>query len=139
MIILDTNVVSEAVKINRNVDVVQWLDNQSAETLYLTAISLSELLLGVEVLPRGKRREGLSAGLADLLAKLFGSRILSFDGNAATIYSVLIGKARSAGKTVSMADGQIAAIADAHGFIVATSDTLPFKSLGVPVINPWNV
>lgn len=139
MIILDTNVVSEAVKINRNVDVVQWLDNQSAETLYLTAISLSELLLGVEVLPRGKRKEGLSAGLADLLAKLFGSRILSFDRSAATTYSVLIGKARSAGKTVSMADGQIAAIADAHGFIVATRDTIPFNALGVPVINPWNV
>lgn len=138
MIILDTNVVSEAMRPNRNIDVVHWLDNQAAETLYLTSISLSELLLGVEVLPRGKRKEGLSAGLTELLFKLFGSRILSFDLHAATTYSVLVAKARVAGKTVSIADGQIAAIASAHEFTVASRDTFPFKSLGVPVINPWN-
>ncbi|CAN5478737.1 type II toxin-antitoxin system VapC family toxin [soil metagenome] len=138
MIILDTNVVFEAVKINRNIAVVKWLDNQTAETLYLTAISLSELLIGVEILPPGKRKEGLSAGLADLLSRLFGARVLSFDREAAASYSVLVGKARAAGKAVSVPDGQIGAIATVHGFTVATRDTIPFAALGVPVINSWS-
>lgn len=138
MIILDTNVVSEAVKVGRNPGVVAWLDEQAAETLYLTATSLSELLIGIEILPAGKRKDGLSAGLSDLLAKLFGSRILSFDKEAAIAYGAIVGGARAAGKAVSMPDGQIGAIASVHGFTVATRDTAPFIALGVPTINPWN-
>ena len=138
MIILDTNVVSEAVKVGRNPAVVAWLDGQSAETLYLAATSLSELLIGVEILPTGKRKDGLSAGLSDLLAKLFGSRVLPFDQEAAIAYGALVGGARAAGKAVSMPDGQIGAIASVHGFTVATRDTAPFIALGVSTINPWD-
>lgn len=138
MIILDTNVVSEAVKVGRNPAVVAWLDGQSAETLYLTATSLSELLIGVEIPPTGKRKDGLSAGLSDLLAKLFGSRVLPFDQDAAIAYGALVGGVRAAGKAVSMPDGQIGAIASVHGFTVATRDTAPFIALGVPTINPWD-
>lgn len=137
MIILDTNVVSEAVKIGRDPTVVAWLDGQAAETLYLTATSLSELLIGVEILPTGKRKDGLNAHLSDLLTKLFGSRILPFDQEAAIAYGVLVGRARAAGKAVSMPDGQIGAIASVHGFSVATRDRAPFDALSVPVINPW--
>jgi toxin FitB len=80
MIILDTNVVSEPMKSDANPAVQDWLDRQLAETLYLTATSLSELLVGIEILPEGKRRDGLAAGLADLLATLFGPRILPLIG-----------------------------------------------------------
>jgi predicted nucleic acid-binding protein len=117
--------------------VVGWLDNQAAETLYLTAISLSELLTGVEILPAGKRKSSLRGALKNLLDQLFGARILAFDQEAAIAYSVLVGRARSAGKPVSLPDGQIAAIASVHGFTVATRDVAPFQSLGVSVINPW--
>jgi len=137
MIILDTNVISEAMKVGRSLAVVAWLDRQSAETLYLTAMSLSELSLGVELLPAGKRKEALRAGLSDLLAKLFGSRILPFDRAAALAYAALIGAARTAGNAVSMPDGQIGAIASVHSFTVATRDTAPFVALGIPVVNPW--
>jgi predicted nucleic acid-binding protein len=139
MIVLDTDVVSEPMKAQGDPAVKLWLDRQVAETLYLTATSLSELLAGIEMLPAGKRKDGLGKALADLIGSLFGSRILSFDKQAAVAYATIIGRARAAGLAVSVADGQIAAIASAHGFIVATRDTAPFVAAGVPTINPWTL
>lgn len=139
MIILDTNVVSEPMKPDGYRGVQAWLDDQIAETLYLTSISLSELLLGVEVLPDGKRKAGLAAALSDLLSTLFGARVLPFDQQAATMYAGRVSRARAAGRAISMADGQIAAIAAVHGFTVATRDTAPFAAAGVPVVNPWEM
>ena len=139
MIILDTNVVSEPMKPDGAPGVQYWLDEQIAETLYLTSISLSELLLGVELLPGGKRKVGLAAALSELLSTLFGTRILPFDQQAATLYASRVSSARAAGKAISMADGQIAAIAAVHGFTVATRDTAPFVAAGVPVVNPWEI
>ena len=139
MIILDTNVVSEPMKPDGARGVQYWLDEQIAETLYLTSISLSELLLGVELLPSGKRKAGLAAALSELLSTLFGTRILPFDQQSATLYASRVSDARAAGKAISMADGQIAAIAALHGFTVATRDTAPFVAAGVPVVNPWEI
>lgn len=139
MIILDTNVVSEPMKPNANPAVVAWLDQQVAETLYLTATSLAELLVGIEVLPGGKRKEGLDTALAELVSRLFGSRVLPFDQHAAMAYATLVNRARTSGRVISVADGQIAAIAAVHGFTVATRDTEPFVATGVAVINPWEV
>jgi len=137
VIILDTNVVSEPMKPNGNPAVRDWLDRQAAETLYLTATSLSELLVGIEILPHGKRKEGLAAALSELLVRLFGPRILPFDRQAAIAYASLMGRARDSGCLVSVADAQIGAIAEVHGFAVATRDTAPFLAIGGLVINPW--
>lgn len=137
MIILDTNVVSEPMKVQGNSRVRDWLDRQLADTLYVTTISLSELLVGIEILPPGKRKEGLDTRLKALIETLFGSRILSFDQPAAFAYVSLVSRARAKGVTLSVADAQIAAIATVHGFPVATRDTEPFVAAGVPVINPW--
>ena len=137
MIILDTNVVSEPMKPAGDRRVEAWLDEQLAETLYISSISLSELLLGVELLPNGKRKRELGAALRDLLETLFGDRVLPFDLQAAITYAARVSKARATGRAISMADGQIAAIAAVHGFTVATRDTAPFVAAGVPVVNPW--
>jgi predicted nucleic acid-binding protein len=137
MIILDTNVVSEPIKLNSDVTAQKWLDNQVAETLYLTSTSLAELLVGIEVLPLRKRRATLSATVAEVVEKLFGDRILPFDRSAATVYAQLHGRARASGRALSFADAQIAAIATVRGFAVATRDTAAFEGAGVRVINPW--
>jgi predicted nucleic acid-binding protein len=137
MIVLDTNVVSEALKPGGDKTVIAWLDNQTAETLYLTATSLSELLLGIAIRPDGRRKNDISAALDALIAKLFGPRVLPYDHDAAIAYSDLVSAARRAGKAVAMADGQIGAIAHVHGFAVATRDTAPFQALGVAIIDPW--
>jgi toxin FitB len=138
VIVLDTNVVSEPIRPHGNPAVRSWLDQQVAETLYLAATSLSELLMGVEILPDGKRKEGLGTILSELIDRLFESRILPFDQQAALVYAPLVGRARAAGHAISVADGQIAAIAALRGFTVATRDTGPFVAAGVPVINPWD-
>lgn len=137
MIILDTNVVSEPMRRQSDPSVQAWLDEQVAETLYVTAISLSELLVGVDALREGKRKQSLARALGELIDGLFGPRILPFDRDAALAYARIVGRARAAGKSISVADGQIAAIAAVHGFTVATRDTAPFVASGVPVINPW--
>jgi toxin FitB len=137
MIILDTNVVSEPIKLKSDRAVEVWLDQQIAETLYLTAASLSELHIGLEILPLGKRKAALSAALDEMVAKLFGDRILPFDRQAAITGAKLLARARAEGRKISFGDGQIAAIAATHGFTVATRDTTPFEAAGIPVINPW--
>jgi toxin FitB len=137
MIILDTNVVSEAIKPNCDVLVKSWLGRQRVETLNLTATSLAELLLGMELLPAGRRKETLRSDLQEIFEKYFGSRILSYDEDAAIAYSSAVAKASRKGRAVSIADGQIAAIAKVHGFTVATRDTGPFEAAGVAVVNPW--
>jgi Predicted nucleic acid-binding protein, contains PIN domain len=138
MIILDTNVVSEALKPGRDEAVIVWLDEQSAETLYLTATSLSELLIGIAIMPDEKRKNEISAALKTLVTKLFSSRVLPFDQEAAVAYSALVSSARAAGKAVSLPDGQIGAVASVHGFTVATRDVAPFEALGIPFVNPWS-
>lgn len=139
MIILDTNVVSEPIRIKGDLTVQKWLDNQIAETLHLTSTSLAELLAVIEILPIGKRRATLSAMVSETVEKLFGDRILPFDRQAATVYAKLHGRARASGRIISFADAQIAAIASARGFAVATRDAAPFEAAGVPVINPWKL
>ncbi len=138
MIILDTNVIAEPMKTNCNYAVRNWLDEQAAESLYLTTISLAELLVGIELLPKGQRKETLHSTCTRVLTQLFGSRILSFDPEAAEAFARIIGKAHKKGQALSVADAQIAAIADVHGFSVATRDTAPFIAAGIKVINPWN-
>lgn len=137
MILLDTNVVSEPLRPRPEPRVLQWLDAQAAETLYLTTISLSELLLGIENLPAGKRRSALAAALGQQIAGLFGDRILPFDVAAANAYARVVTLARREGQTISVADGQIAAIAAARLLAIATRDAAPFRAAGIAVIDPW--
>ena len=137
MIVLDTNVVAEPLKPRPHPSVMAWLDRQAVQTLYLTATSLSELLVGVDRLPDGRRKRGLAEGLEGLLRTLFGPRILPFDVQAAAAYAAVVRRAQAHGQTISVGDGQIAAIAQAHGFMMATRDHAPFKAAGLKVIDPW--
>lgn len=137
MILLDTNVVSEAMRPSVEPAVFTWLNEQVAESLYLSSVSLAELLFGIACLPSGRRKDAL-AGALDGLLELFGPRILPFDAEAARRYAVLRARARTAGAAIEMADGYIAAIAAAHNLIVATRDTAPFAVAGLTVINPWH-
>ena len=136
MIVLDTNVVSEVMKPSADPAVSAWLNDQVAETLYLSSVTLAELLFGIGALPAGRRKDALAATLDGLLA-LFGRRVLPFDADAARCFAPLATKARAVGKGFPTPDGYIAAIAVANGFTVATRDTGPFEAAGVKVIDPW--
>ena len=136
MILLDTNVISEAMKPQPHPGVRDWLDAQAAETLVLSSVTLAELMFGVGALPVGRRKDNLAAAVAGV-AELFAARILPFDTEAARRYGELAVKARAAGKGFPTPAGYIAAIAAAHGFAVASRDTSAFNAAGLNVIDPW--
>jgi hypothetical protein len=136
MIILDTNVVSEAMKPEPNPVVRAWLNDQAAETLYLSSVTLAELLFGIAALPSGKRKDMLALTLEGLM-ELFKDRILPFDVEAARHYADLAVLAKISGRGFPTPDGYIAAIAASRGFIVASRDTAPYEAARVTVINPW--
>lgn len=138
MIILDTNVVSEAMKPDPNLSVQAWLNDQAAETLYLSSVTLAELLFGVAALPAGKRKEMLAEALDGLMG-LFRDRVLPFDINAARHYANLAVTAKTGGRGFPTPDGYIAAIAASRGFIVASRDIAPYEAANVTVINPWSL
>ena len=136
MIVLDTNVISEAMRPAPNPAVRAWLNEQVAETLYLTSVTLAEMLFGIAVLPAGRRRHALTRALDGLL-ELFGDRVLPFDTDAARHYTALAVAARNAGRGFPTPDGYIAAIAASRGFIVASRDTSPYEAGGLRVVDPW--
>lgn len=136
MIVLDTNVVSEAMKPEPHPAVRVWLNDQTAETLYLSSVTLAELLFGIATLPAGKRQDMLAQALDGLMG-LFRDRVLPFDIDAAQRYAELAVMAKNGGRGFPTPDGYIAAIAASRGFIVASRDTPPFEAVGVSVINPW--
>ena len=137
MILLDTNVVSEPLRREPDSHVVEWINAQPLETLYLSAITVAELRAGVALLPAGRKRSGLSGNLENKVLALFVGRVLPFDVSCTPAYGRLFSQARAAGLAIAAADGYIAAIAATHGLIVATRDTSPFEAAGVPVVNPW--
>ena len=136
MIVLDTNLVSEPLRLNGNPIVLDWLDRQAFGTLYLTAITVAELRFGIAILPAGRRKETLDKAVEERVLPLFEGRVLPFDIAASKAYATICSRARGTGKAIAAADGYIAAIAAAHQFAVATRDTAPFEAAGITVINP---
>lgn len=138
MILLDTNVVSEAMKPEPHRAVRDWLDAQAAETLFLSSVTIAELMFGIGALPEGKRKDNLAVALDGVMG-LFDRRILPFDTEAARRYADLAVKARAAGRGFPTPDGYIAAIAAVHRFAVASRDTSAFTAADLPVIDPWTM
>ena len=136
MILLDTNVVSEAIKPEPHPEVRASLDARPAETLFISSITVAELLFGIGVLPEGKRRATLASRIDRLLAQ-FDERVRPFDTKAAKHFADLAVGARAAGRGFPTPDGYIAAIAAASGFAVASRDASAFDAAGLTVIDPW--
>lgn len=137
MILLDTKVISEPLRRKPDPRVIEWIDVQALETLYLSAITVAELRSGIALLPAGKRRTGLQESLERRVLPLFAGRVIPFDLSCTQTYAEIIAKAQKAGLAIAAIDGFIAATAAANGFAVATRDTSPFETAGATVINPW--
>ncbi|RLE27273.1 MAG: VapC toxin family PIN domain ribonuclease [Acidobacteria bacterium] len=137
MILLDTNIVSEVMKPAPEGSVLQWLDHQETEELYLSTITIAEINFGIRVLPYGKRRHTLADRFENFVAKGFDQRILSFDTKAAHLFAEIMGRRRELGRPMSFPDGQIAAIARSHHFALATRNVNDFKHCGIDILNPF--
>lgn len=139
MILLDTNVVSEPLRPQPAATVIAWLDGQPIESLYLSAVTVAELRLGIALLPAGKKKDTLHQQLEQVVLPLFVGRILAFDQHTAVAYALIRAEAKSCGQAIATADGYIAATAKQHHLAVATRDTAPFIAAGLKVLNPWQI
>lgn len=137
MIVLDTNVLSEAMSSSPHPAVRQWLAQRSSHQLYTTSVSMAEILQGIELLPQGKRRAGLLAASQTMFSGLFPGRVLPFHEDAARAFAPIAVNRRTHGRPISLFDAQIAAIARAHGATLATRDTADFEECGLRLVNPW--
>jgi hypothetical protein len=137
VIILDTNVLSALMRDVPDAEVVRWLDDQPAESIWITAITVFEARLGLALLPRGRRRQSLEAAFAKLLDEDLENRVLDFDRTSAVEAATLAATRQKAGRPVDMRDTQIAGIALARRATLATRNVRHFQDLDVAVIDPW--
>jgi predicted nucleic acid-binding protein len=137
MILLDTNVLSELMRPSPAAEVLRWFAAHSASQLFTTTITQAEILYGVKVMPKGKRRAALQLAVEAILEEDFADRILPFDSDAARVFPKIAGSRRALGRPMAQWDAQIAAIARSRGAALATRNSNDFEHCGVRVVNPW--
>jgi predicted nucleic acid-binding protein len=138
MIILDTNVLSELMRPKPSPRVAAWVAKQPATELFTTSITEAEIFYGIELLTKGKRREGLLAAAEAMFAEDLAGRIFGFESDAARGFSKMAAHRRALGRPISHADAQIAAIAHVRGAKLATRNVADFEDCGLDVVDPWN-
>jgi toxin FitB len=137
VIVLDTNVLSELMRLDPAPGVMEWVDAQPQYRLYVSAVTKAEIELGIALLPEGRRRDALTRAAASMFADFHG-RCLPFDEVAATRYAALVAGRVRAGRPIGVKDAQIAATALANGFVLATRNLSDFAGIaGLAVVDPW--
>jgi predicted nucleic acid-binding protein len=137
MIVLDTNVLSEAIRPVPTRRVLDWLAAQPPRALFMTTISEAEFLYGLALLPTGKRRTSLEQAARRMFEEDFAQRVLPFDRAAAAAFASIAAVRRKRGRPIGDFDAQIAAIARIHGAAVATRNVDDFRDCGIEVVDPW--
>jgi hypothetical protein len=136
--ILDTNVLSALMRTNPEPSVVEWLDRQPADSVWLSSITVFETRFGLALLPKGRRRSGLERAFESVLTEDLANRVLDFDSAAAASAAQLAADRQKAGRAADLRDTLIAGIALARRATIATRNTKHFEGLDVPVISPWD-
>ena len=119
--------------------VVEWLDRQPAQSIWITSITLFEAHLGIALLPKGRRQRALETAFTQLMITDLENRVLDFDSDAAAEAATLAAERQKAGRPVDMRDAQMAGIVIARRATLATRNVKHFQGLSVPVIDPWEV
>lgn len=135
MILVDTNVWSEAFRPRPDPNVARWASDHAAE-LWLSTVVVGELLSGAHLLPDGKRKQSFLDGYLTLI-DAYADRLASFDLNAAKRYGPVLAFLEQTGRNPTTSDAQIAATALSRGMRLATRNTKDFAGLGIDLIDPW--
>ena len=135
--ILDTNVLSELLRAEPAPAVLAWFAAQPVESLFVSAVTQAEMMLGARVLPMGKRRTALERALSVMFDEDFSGRILPFDSRSVPAYVDIVSERRSLGRPFLQFDAQIAAIARKAGAKLATRNTVDFARCGIALVDPW--
>jgi predicted nucleic acid-binding protein len=139
MILLDTNVVSEAMRPAPDPRVIAWLDSLPASDVWISSVTVAEIHLWLALLPKGKRRKVLFEMAEQMFQEDFSGRCLPFDFEAAKDYALIVSERHRLGRPVSVEDAQIAAIARTGGLTIATRNIKDFVSIpGLETVNPWS-
>lgn len=139
-VLLDTNVLSELMRPQPSSIVLGWFAQHEGEgaVFYTSAITQAELLLGVALLPSGKRRDAIADALEQMFEQEFVGRCLPFDELAAHEYAALVATRNKVGMPISTEDAQIAAIALRNGLVLATRNTKDFRKISeLALLDPW--
>jgi len=137
VILLYTNVISEALRPTPALTVLDWLRMSRRRELWTCSIVLAELFSGVDLMPAGNRRQLLRVKMDQLVSTLFREQIFDFEVAAARAYGPILATRQAVGHPISELDAQIAAIAVVHGATLATRNIPDFEHCGIPLINPW--
>jgi predicted nucleic acid-binding protein len=137
VILLDTNVLSELVRQFPDRTVASFVDRQPPDSVFTAAICEAEIHYGLARMPRGRRRDDLTARLTAFLGTGFSARILPFDSACAALYGKIRADREAAGQPISVEDGMIAATARANGATIATRNLVDFRDCGVDIVSPW--
>ena len=135
--LLDTNCISELVRIQPEPSVVAWMEAADETLLYLSVLTLAEIRKGLAGLPQSKRRTHLEVWLETALRVRFAGRTLPIDEAIADRWGVLAARAKGKGKSLATIDGLLAATALHHNLTVVSRNVNDFKNTPVPVLNPW--
>lgn len=136
--LLDTCVISELTTKRPNEKVIKWVDSQVEERLYLSAITIGEIMKGIEKLANSQRKESLTAWLEDELLERFSGRLVDLDVAVFLVWGQLTARLELAGKKIPAIDSLIAAIAIQGDFILVTRNVGDFTDTGVKILNPWD-
>jgi predicted nucleic acid-binding protein len=139
--LLDTNVLSEALRPSPEPKVITWLDRNFSDSA-IASVTIFELNAGVAMLDAGRRRDTLETAIARMIRR-FGARVYAFDAPAAQAAAQLLARARAQGLGLhqipaKLADLQIAGVATAYGLVLATRNIGDFQGLGLELANPWD-
>jgi predicted nucleic acid-binding protein len=137
VILLDTNVISALMRKRPELRVVEWLDNQPAESIWTTSVTVFEVRTGLELLQPSERRRELEEAFARLLDEELDGRVQVFDQSAAHSAGRIAADRQRAGRSVEIRDVQIAGIAKARRAILATHNTRHFADVGIDLVDPW--
>lgn len=136
--LVDTNVLSELMREAPAPAVLDWFERHASDAVYVCSITEAEILTGIALLPKGKRRDALAEAAQTLFEVDLADRRLDFGSAAAHLYALVRAQRQRSGRPISTEDAQIAAVALAAGAKLVTRNTKDFADIdALPVINPW--
>jgi predicted nucleic acid-binding protein len=138
MIILDTNVLSALMREKPEAEVINWLDKQPRQSIWITSITFLEIAFGIHILVKGKRRSALQLAFTNLVNELLENRVAVFDSASAQETASIMALHKRRGTPVDLRDAMIAGIAVARKAQLATRNIRHFEGLAITIHNPWN-
>ena len=137
MNLLDTNIISEIMRVKPSPLVVDWLNNQDSHSIFVSTVTIGEIEYGLQILPDGKKQINLRRKFERFITQAFSYRVLDFDSASAKLYGTIMSDRRNSGQPTSFPDGQIAAIARSNKMRIVTRNTKDFKSCGIEIVDPF--